>query len=164
MIDFIVCYQSQKPLLLNARSYVETVIDSNHVRVISNTRLSLALFCSNPFKCRQIKTITILPHIWYERGKRKIRNNIHSTKSASPSIGITPPTRSNWQRVCSEITRVSREQKMLRLRKDNMIGIETRNALKQERNRLQQPSGNKTLENASVKLDQVADEFSRNTS
>ena len=50
---------------------------------------------------------------------------------------------------------MSREQKMLCLRIDNTRGNETREALKQERNRLQQPSGKKTLENAYVKLDQV---------
>ena len=59
IIDFIVCCQSQKSLLLNGQSYVETVLDSNHIRVISHTRLALS--CWNPFKCRQSKTIQIPP-------------------------------------------------------------------------------------------------------
>ena len=56
-------------------------------------------------------------------------------KAASSSIGITPPTRSSWQGSCSEITRMSHEQKMLRLPINKTIDIETRNALKQECNR-----------------------------
>ena len=76
-------------------------------------------------------------------------------KIASFSTGITPPTRSNWQAVSPEITRLPHEQKMLRLRiKKN---IDTRNALKQERIRLQHTIRRQTLENAFVKLVQLAD-------
>ena len=53
------------------------------------------------------------------------------------------------------------EEKKLRLRIDNATYIETNNALKQERNRLQHFIRRKTLENASVKLDQLADEVER---
>ena len=40
MIDFITCCQSQKSLLLDARSYAGTVLNSEHRLVVSRVRLS----------------------------------------------------------------------------------------------------------------------------
>ena len=40
MIDFIICHQSQQSLLLDARSYAGTVLNSDHRLVVSRIRLS----------------------------------------------------------------------------------------------------------------------------
>ena len=108
MIDFNICRQSQKRIL-ELRQRATTGLSS----VTSDVVECLA--------CGDEKYQLCPP----ERA-------IH--KAASSSIGITPPTKSNWLGVCPEILRVFREQKMLRLRIDNTTY--RNNAQKQERNRL----------------------------
>ena len=82
-------------------------------------------------------------------------------EAAASSIGITPPSRSQSQKFCPEINRMSHEQKMLRLRIDNTQDAEISNALKQKRTRLQHAIRRKALENATTKLDQKIEEIER---
>ena len=82
-------------------------------------------------------------------------------EAAASSIGITSPNRSQSQAFCPEISSLSHEQNMLRLRIDNAQDAEIRNALKQKRNSLQHAIRRKALENATTKLDQKIEEIER---
>ena len=167
--------------MLNARPYAGTVVDSDHKRVIRLNRvfglrgrtrstkrypvesLSNAVIarnykfhltsCMNEVNTKLETTDTA------QNRTDSIVTAIH--KAALSSNRITPPTRSNWQAVCHDITRMSHEQNMLRPRIDNTTDIESRNSLKQECNRLLYTIKRKALENASVKLDQIADVVER---
>ena len=188
MIDFIICRQSQHSLLLDARSYAETVQNSDHRLVVSRVRLSRVFGMWG----RKTQNFTKPKHYSVDllsdtHESRKYKQHLTSCmnelsnefeaaetaqtqqkfvvkaieEAAASSIGITPPNRSQSQAFCPEINRMSHEQKMLRLRIDNTEDADISNALKQKRNRLQHAIRRKALENATTKLDQKIEEIER---
>ena len=188
MIDFIICRQSQQSLLLDARSYVGTILNSDHRLVVSRIRLScvFGMWGRKPHNFTKPKHYSVdLLSDANESSKYKqhltscmneLSDEIEAAETAqtqlkyvvkaieeaaASSIGITPPSRSQSQTFCPEINRMSHEQKMLRLRIDNTQDAEISNALKQKRNRLQHAIRRKALENAKTKLDQTIEEIER---
>ena len=107
--------------------------------------------------------VTIYIYIYIELHTLQQLNSVVKAieEAAASSIGFTPPYRPQSQAFCPEISRMSHEQKMLRLRIDNTKDAEMSNALKQKRNRLQHAIRRKTLENATNKLDQNIEEIER---
>ena len=188
MIDFIICRQSQQSLLLDARSYAGTVLNSDHRLVVSRIRLSrvFGMWGRKPQNFTKPKhySVDLLSDVnessKYKQHLTSCMNELSDEfeaaetaqtqlkyvvkaieEAAASSIGITPPSRSQSQTFCPEINRMSHEQKMLRLRIDNTQDAEISNALKQQRNRLQHAIRRKALENATTKLDQKIEEIER---
>ena len=188
MIDYIICRQSQQSLLLDARSYAGTVLNSDHRIVVSRIRLSrvFGMWGRKPQNFTKPKhySVDLLSDAnessKYKQHLTSCMNELSDEfeaaetaqtqlkyvvkaieEAAASSIGITPPSRSQSQKFCPEINRMSHEHKMLRLRIDNTQDAEISNALKQKRNRLQHAIRRKALENATTKLDQKIEEIER---
>ena len=188
MIDYIICRQSQQSLLLDARSYAGTVLNSDHRIVVSRIRLSrvFGMWGRKPQNFTKPKHYSVdllsdanessnyKQHLTScmnelsdefeaaETAQTQLKYVVKAIEeAAASSIGITPPSRSQSPKFCPEINRMSHEQKMLRLRIDNTQDAEISNALKQKRNRLQHAIRRKALENAKTKLDQNIEEIER---
>ena len=186
MIDFIVCRQSQKSILLDARSYAGTLLNSDHKLVVSRVRLSgvfgiwgrktqnvtkpnitqsiVSLIEASNYKLQLTSCMNELSNEFKaaETAQTQLNSVVKAVEeAAASSIGITPPNRPQSQAFCPEINRMSHEQNMFGLRIYNVQDAEMSNAVKQKHKRLQHAIRRKALENARTKLGQNIEEIER---
>ena len=134
MIDFIICRQSQRSLLLDARFYAGTVLNSDHRLVVSRVMLSRVFGMwgrktqnvtkpkhysidrlsdtheASKYKVQIISCMTELSNEFEaaETAQTQLNSVVKAiAEAAASSIGITPPNIPQSQLCCPEINSMS---------------------------------------------------------
>ena len=183
-IDYIICQTSQKNILMNARSYSGTQVNSDHRLVVARMR-------TEPYhlhKIRKQKTSRPIntarlhdPEIRtnYEQNIKKqfqdLQNKQHEhvqqkwneavstlTKTAEEIIGMKNTVNNNNNRTHDdEIDKMSNEQKKLRLLISSCIDVEKVQNMRTDRNILFKEIKKKTLENREGEIDKMVREIDK---
>lgn len=175
-IDFIITQFRHKNVLKDARSYAGTLVSSDHRLVICNTNI-------NPYYNTK-STIKAPPKLDLEKllnTKTRHKFQVECNKLLITTTPSAPPKeqQSNLTRVLTEAARNTlpviprsfstkpcpiiqefvEKQKELRLQYNNCNDDNKKRALKQKRNQIQHKIRNQVLENASKKIDAIAEKI-----
>ena len=170
VIDFVICRQAHKSILTDSRSYVGTLLDSDHRLLI--TKLDL-------------RHLHIWEHLGRPQPKKRVRFNTDELTNAPKraqfregfieslaDIDTSSPVSERWSQIkqalssaaestigrsvpgrnppqCQEMAALSEAQRQLRLRIQNTRDHNRRQNLKQQRNRILHALRRKARDNAS---------------
>ena len=179
-IDFVICRQSHKSLLTDPRAFAGTLLDSDHRLLIAQLDLSRLYYVwseiAQPPSAKHARYNTEQPASGPIRTKFRdavseslpdVNPNLSASQkwdllkgtlksAAETTIGRTEPRHKNPH--CQDIAAMSETQRKLRLQINNTRNPASKQALKQQRNRILHAQRRRARDNASVRLDHLASE------
>ena len=185
MIDFILCHQSQKTLLQDARSYAGTKLTSDHRLVVARANTSRIFGAWGKCAHTTIKPTRYAVQQLAEpavRIKYQLQLAQHMTNlqlndkpaqekwqhitdailsAAKSVIGTVLPNKHRKHQFCPDLAQMSVKQRDLRLSINNTTDDQLRKQLKQQRNSVLHAMRKKALANASAILDERAAEVEK---
>ena len=179
-IDFVICRQSHKSLLTDSRAFAGTLLDSDHRLLIAQLDLSRLYYvwseiaqppsakharynteqlASGPIRTKFRDAVSeslpdVNPNLSASQKWDLLKGTLKS--AAETTIGRTEPRHKNPH--CQDIAAMSETQRKLRLQINNTRNPASKQALKQQRNRILYAQRRRARDIASVRLDHMASE------
>ena len=179
-IDFVICRQSHKSLLTDSRAFAGTLLDSDHRLLIAQLDLSRLYYvwseiaqppsakharynteqlASGPIRTKFRDAVSeslpdVNPNLSASQKWDLLKGTLKS--AAETTIGRTEPRHKNPH--CQDIAAMSETQRKLRLQINNTRNPASKQALKQQRNRILHAQRRRARDIASVRLDHMASE------
>ena len=181
MIDFILCHQSQKTLLQDARSYAGTKLTSDHRLVVTSHIFvawgKCARITTKPTRYAVQQLAEPAVRIKYQLQIAQHMTNLQLNDKPAPEklqhitdailfaaksvIGTVPPNKHCKHQFCPDLAQMSVKQRDLRLSINNTTDNQQCKQLKQQRNSVLHAMRKKALANASAILDEHAAEVEK---
>ena len=158
VIDFVICRQSHKRLLVDSRTYAGTLLDSDHrlltakvdltqlynvwgriekVRTSKRVRYNTCLLANEPYRAKFCDAVSeALPEINTNASASERWSSVENIvkEAAESTIGLTAPTGRRDTSHCPEMAAMSAEQRKLKLWRQNTRDVNNKAILKLQRN------------------------------